>query len=176
VRFLAGPENTWTLQIQIADGRMTTSYERVAEGRGNDPDGPHEEGFSIWDLVDPKDPKVMGRFRTRGGTHRNFCLIRRRAVATFTGADASSSAGSHDADEAILGDETGEFLLTHFLGAGGRAGEILGQLGGRAAAGRGNGASPHAGAARGGSGHGRVVGGRRCSVRRPSPAASAKAR
>src|SRR5262245_35855929 len=32
VRFIPGPENTWTLQIQIADGRMITSLERIAEG------------------------------------------------------------------------------------------------------------------------------------------------
>lgn len=73
VRFIEGPENTWTLQIQIADGRMITSYERIAEGWGNDPDKPHEEGFLVWDLADPEEPKRLGQYRTGGGgTHRNY--------------------------------------------------------------------------------------------------------
>ena len=73
VRFIPGPPNTWTLQVQIADGRMITSEERIAPGWGDDPDKPFSEGFLIWDLADPEDPQVLGKFKTGGkGTHRNY--------------------------------------------------------------------------------------------------------
>jgi hypothetical protein len=34
VRFVEGPSNTWTLQVQIADGKMITSQEKIMEGWG----------------------------------------------------------------------------------------------------------------------------------------------
>ena len=34
VAFLPGPENTWTIQIQVADGKMITALERIAPGWG----------------------------------------------------------------------------------------------------------------------------------------------
>src|SRR5215831_18019467 len=40
VRFIEGPANTWTLQVQIADGRMITSFEKIAPGWGYDPGKP----------------------------------------------------------------------------------------------------------------------------------------
>ncbi len=73
VRFIDGPANTWTLQVQIAEGRMITSFERIAQGWGGVPGQPYEEGFVVWDLADPEDPKRLGQFRTGGaGTHRNY--------------------------------------------------------------------------------------------------------
>jgi hypothetical protein len=73
VRFIPGPANTWTLQVQIAQGRMITSFERIAPGWGDTPGAPFEEGFVIWDLADPEDPKRLGHFKTGGtGTHRNY--------------------------------------------------------------------------------------------------------
>ena len=73
VRFLEGPPNTWTLQIQIAEGRMITSLERIPEGWGGTPGAPHDEGFIVWDLADPEAPRRLGQYRTGGdGTHRNF--------------------------------------------------------------------------------------------------------
>ena len=30
VAFIPGPENTWTIQIQVADGKMITGLERIA--------------------------------------------------------------------------------------------------------------------------------------------------
>ena len=45
----------------------------VADGWGGDPKGPFGEGFLIWDLADPENPKQLGHYRTGGlGTHRNF--------------------------------------------------------------------------------------------------------
>ena len=34
VTFIPGPENTWTIQIQVADGKMITGLERIAPGWG----------------------------------------------------------------------------------------------------------------------------------------------
>jgi len=73
VRFIDGPPNTWTLQIQIAGTRMVTSLERISPGWGENPNQPFEEGFVTWDLSDPEDPKKLGQFKTGGaGTHRNY--------------------------------------------------------------------------------------------------------
>lgn len=74
VRFVAGPDNTWTCQMQVADGRMITGLERVAPAWGGDPDRPHDTGAMIWDIAkDPESPTLVGHFKTGGsGTHRNY--------------------------------------------------------------------------------------------------------
>jgi hypothetical protein len=73
VRFVDGPANTWTIQVQVAAGRMITALERIAPGWGGEPDAPFEEGFLVWDVSDPETPKRLGHFRTDGGgTHRNY--------------------------------------------------------------------------------------------------------
>lgn len=73
VRFIDGPPNTWTLQVQIADGLMITSMERIPDGWGGDPKGPYGEGFYVWGLSDPENPILLGHYKTGGaGTHRNF--------------------------------------------------------------------------------------------------------
>lgn len=83
VRYVPGPENTWTLQVQIADGRMITSLERISDGWGGAPDKPFAEGFLIWDLMDPENPKQIGHYKTGGlGTHRNFYAGGRYVHAT----------------------------------------------------------------------------------------------
>ncbi len=60
IRFVAGPPNTWTLQVQVADGLMITSQERVPEGWGTQSGGAFGEGFVIWNLADPENPKELG--------------------------------------------------------------------------------------------------------------------
>ncbi|HEV8642448.1 MAG TPA: hypothetical protein VGV13_15255 [Methylomirabilota bacterium] len=73
VRFVEGPANTWTIQVQVADGRMITALERIAPGWGGDPDGPFEAGVLILDVSDPEAPARLGYWRTAGtGTHRNY--------------------------------------------------------------------------------------------------------
>ena len=73
VRHIEGPPNTWTIQLQIADGKMITGQERIAPGWGGDADAPFSEGILIWDVEDPADPKQIGAFSTGGtGTHRNY--------------------------------------------------------------------------------------------------------
>ena len=73
VRFIEGPANTWTIQLQIAGGKMITGLERIAPGWGGDDDAPHGDGVIIWDVSDPEMPAELGQFRTGGkGTHRNY--------------------------------------------------------------------------------------------------------
>lgn len=73
VRFIPGPLNTWTIQIQVAGGRMITALEKIDTGWGGDPGAPFDEGFIVWDLADPTDPVEVGRYSSGGnGTHRNF--------------------------------------------------------------------------------------------------------
>jgi hypothetical protein len=72
--FIPGPENTWTIQVQVADGKMITALERIAPGwGGSEGKPPAEEGFLIWDIEAPTKPKRLGHYRTNStGTHRNF--------------------------------------------------------------------------------------------------------
>jgi hypothetical protein len=73
IQFVPGPSNTWTLQVQIAEGRMITSMEKIPPGWGGNPGAPNGEGFLIWDLSDPENPTQLGHFKTGGGgTHRNY--------------------------------------------------------------------------------------------------------
>jgi hypothetical protein len=80
VKFIPGPANTWTLQIQVAEGKMITGLEKIGDGFGarldlwgHDPNVPFQEGILIWDVTDPVEPKQLGSFSTGGyGTHRNF--------------------------------------------------------------------------------------------------------
>ena len=72
VKFIPGPENTWTIQIQVAEGKMITALERIAPGWGGT-EGPYSEGFFISDVADPAKPRRIGHFQTGStGTHRNF--------------------------------------------------------------------------------------------------------
>jgi hypothetical protein len=71
--FVPGPENTWTIQIQVADGKMITALERIAPGWGGVEGQDHAEGVLIWDVGDPVKPRQLGHYRTGStGTHRNF--------------------------------------------------------------------------------------------------------
>jgi hypothetical protein len=80
LKFIPGPANTWTLQVQVAQGKMVTALERIGDGIlgrndiwGHDPSRPFGEGILIWDVKNPTDPKQLGSFKTGGfGTHRNF--------------------------------------------------------------------------------------------------------
>lgn len=72
VAFIPGPENTWTIQIQVAEGKMITALERIAPGWGGVEGQPFAEGFLIWDVSDPEKPVQLGHFKTEStGTHRN---------------------------------------------------------------------------------------------------------
>ena len=71
--FVPGPENTWTIQIQVAEGKMITGLERIAPGWGGTDGQSFAEGFFIFDVSAPTKPRQLGHFQTGStGTHRNF--------------------------------------------------------------------------------------------------------
>lgn len=81
VGFVDGPANTWTLQVQAADGILMTALEaiggpdleRAAALWGLDPHAGNDEGVLFWDISEPARPRRLGQFHTGGaGTHRNF--------------------------------------------------------------------------------------------------------
>ena len=75
LRFIEGPDNSWTLQVQAADGLLLTSLEKIPPGWGPRPDDPPEaEGVYIWDVKkNPAEPQLLSHWRTGAdGTHRNF--------------------------------------------------------------------------------------------------------
>ncbi|MQA81600.1 MAG: hypothetical protein GEV10_24470 [Streptosporangiales bacterium] len=74
VRTVDGPPNTWTLQVQVADGLMVNALERATPGWGYDPALTEKVGVLVWDVkTDPTDPKLLAHHDTTGrGTHRNY--------------------------------------------------------------------------------------------------------
>ena len=71
--FIAGPANTWTIQMQVAGSGMVTGLERIAPGWGDEPGAPFGEGLIIWDVSEPASPVELGRWQTGStGSHRNF--------------------------------------------------------------------------------------------------------
>jgi hypothetical protein len=73
VTFVPGPENSWTIQIQVAEGKMITALERIPPGWGGADGQNYSEGVLLWDLSDPRKPRQLGHYRTGStGTHRNF--------------------------------------------------------------------------------------------------------
>jgi hypothetical protein len=69
---IPGPPNTWTLQVQVADGKLITGLERIGPGWGGEPDEPFDEGIQVWDVERPASPRLLSHWRTGGsGTHRN---------------------------------------------------------------------------------------------------------
>ncbi len=72
VKFIPGPFNTWTIQMEVFDHVMLTALENMPASWGGDPTQPFEDGVYIWSLADPVNPQLQGQFRTGGsGTHRN---------------------------------------------------------------------------------------------------------
>ncbi|MDB5410230.1 MAG: hypothetical protein JWL84_5142 [Rhodospirillales bacterium] len=72
VKFIPGPDNTWTIQMTLHDDLMITALQQSAPGWGNDPTKPFDEGVLIWNIADPVNPKQLAHWRTGAtGTHRN---------------------------------------------------------------------------------------------------------
>ncbi len=85
VRFVAGPPDTRTMQVQVADGLLVAGLERPKPGWGRDPSDRTEEGIHVYDVsgVGATDPVLLGSFATGGrGTHRNFYAGGRYAYLT----------------------------------------------------------------------------------------------
>ncbi|MGI5212348.1 LVIVD repeat-containing protein [Plantactinospora sp. CA-290183] len=71
--FVPGPENTWTLQVDLSGDLMVTALEQIFPNFGGDPAAPFEDGIYLWDIADPVRPRRLGHYRTGGtGTHRNL--------------------------------------------------------------------------------------------------------
>ncbi|MBC7921430.1 MAG: hypothetical protein H7Z75_10130 [Ferruginibacter sp.] len=73
VKFVPGPDNTFTGQMELAGNTMVTGLEKILPGFGGDSTKTYQEGVLIWDISDPVNPRQVGHYRTGGtGTHRNF--------------------------------------------------------------------------------------------------------
>ncbi len=72
VKFIPGPPNTWTIQMELHDNTMVTALQKIQPGWGGDPKKPYEEGVLIWDISDPVNPKLLSHWKTGAtGTHRD---------------------------------------------------------------------------------------------------------
>jgi len=75
LNFVAGPPNTWTLQVQVADDLLIAGLEHPAPSWLPPVDEtPPRSGVLVFDLAaDPVHPSLVGSFEPPGrGTHRNF--------------------------------------------------------------------------------------------------------
>ncbi|HEY0249227.1 MAG TPA: hypothetical protein VGC45_13275 [Gryllotalpicola sp.] len=81
-----GPDGTWTIQVQAADGLLVAGLEQPMPGWGVPEGVPFEEGALFWDIAaDPEHPRLLGEWRTGAtGTHRNFYAGGRYAFMTAT--------------------------------------------------------------------------------------------
>jgi hypothetical protein len=86
LRWLDGPANTTTAQVQVADGIMIGNMQfKNPEWVAKTPSGPGSEGILIFDVSQPDDPKEIGRWSPGGiGTHRNFYNGGRHVHVTAT--------------------------------------------------------------------------------------------
>ncbi len=72
LKFIPGPFNTWTIQMEVFDHKMLTALEQMPASWGGDPTKPFDEGVLVWSLADPVSPVLQGQFKTGGsGTHRD---------------------------------------------------------------------------------------------------------
>lgn len=69
-----GPPDSWTYQVQVADGLMIGALERPTPGWGYDPAKTEEVGILLFDVAsDPAHPTLVSHYDTGGrGTHRNY--------------------------------------------------------------------------------------------------------
>ncbi len=72
VKFIPGPDNTWTIQMTLHDNLMVTALQKGTAVWGIDPAKPNDEGILLWDISDPVNPKQVSQWKTGAtGTHRN---------------------------------------------------------------------------------------------------------
>ena len=71
VKFVPGPDNTNTIQMEFHDNIMVTALQRKQPTWGGDPNRPHEEGALICDISDPVNWKQLSHWKTGAiGVHR----------------------------------------------------------------------------------------------------------
>jgi hypothetical protein len=70
-KFIPGPENTWTIQMELHGNLMITALQKFSAAWGADPEKPNDEGVLIWDISDPLNPKQLSHWKTGStGVHR----------------------------------------------------------------------------------------------------------
>ena len=70
VKFIQGPPNGDTNQVDLHDNIMITALQNRAAYMSHDPDVPRDEGVIIWDISDPINPKELSRWKTNGSASR----------------------------------------------------------------------------------------------------------
>jgi hypothetical protein len=71
VKFVEGPDNTNTIQMEFHENIMVTALQRKQPNWGGDPKRPNEEGALIWDISDPVNWKQLAHWKTGStGVHR----------------------------------------------------------------------------------------------------------
>lgn len=71
VKFVPGPDNTSTIQMEFHDNLMLTALQKKAPNWGGDPNRPSEEGVLLWDISDPLNWKQLSHWKTGStGIHR----------------------------------------------------------------------------------------------------------
>jgi hypothetical protein len=74
VKTIPGPDNTWTIQMEMHDNLMITALQSESPewGGSTDPKAPFDEGVLLWDISEPLNPKQLSHWKTgAAGTHRN---------------------------------------------------------------------------------------------------------
>ncbi len=72
VKFVEGPDNTNTIQMEFHGNIMITALQQKQTSWGGDPDKPYEEGVLVWDISDPVNWKQLSHWKTGSvGTHRD---------------------------------------------------------------------------------------------------------
>jgi hypothetical protein len=73
VAFVPGPPDTWTIQVNVAEGILVAALQRIPPGWGGDPHASHEESVLLFDVHVPERPQVLSQISLGGrGSHRNF--------------------------------------------------------------------------------------------------------
>jgi hypothetical protein len=71
LKFVEGPANTNTIQMEFHDNIMVTALQRRPLNWGGHPNEPNDEGALIWDISDPVNWKLLSHWKTGAfGIHR----------------------------------------------------------------------------------------------------------
>jgi hypothetical protein len=85
VATIPGPANTWTTQVNVADGLLLGGLARIPPGWGGADGEPFEECAIVVDVRNPETPIELSRIRLDGtGSHRNFWAGGRHAYLAAT--------------------------------------------------------------------------------------------
>jgi hypothetical protein len=71
LKFVSGPDNTNTIQMEFHDNIMVTALQKKQTTWGGDPNRPNDEGLLLWDISDPLNWKQLSHWKTGStGIHR----------------------------------------------------------------------------------------------------------